>query len=101
MRLLRRKPDPVRRYAEHNPNVPLLPPPPHWADHLKPGAPWVDLYFQISIDPEVWARERGIPPERVNEEFCKLVEEIKMEAVDRGIGAHASVQPALRGPLVS
>jgi hypothetical protein len=91
----------VRRYAEHDPSMPPPPPPSHWSDYLKPGAPWLELNFQISIDPEMWARERGIPPARVNEEFCKLVEEIKMEAVGRGIGSLASVQPELRGPLVS
>ncbi|MCW2641098.1 MAG: hypothetical protein JWP76_3404 [Dactylosporangium sp.] len=93
--------EPVRRYADYTPRVPPPPPPSHWSDRLKPDAPWVELNFQISIDPEMWARERGIPPERINAEFCKLVDEIKEEAVGRGIGALATVSPELRGPLVS
>jgi hypothetical protein len=73
---------------------------PHWSDRLKPGAPWAELNMHISIDPELWARERGIPPERVEEEFSQLVERIKDEAIGLAIEAKATLSPELRGPLV-
>lgn len=74
--------------------------PAHWSDGLKPGALWFDLNMQISIDPEQWARECGIPPERAAEEFSKFVEEIKDEAIGRAVRARVTLSPELRGPLV-
>jgi hypothetical protein len=68
-------------------------PTPHWSDRLKPGAPWAELNTQISVDPDLWARERGIPPERVRQEFARLVEEIREEAIRRAIAAHATLSP--------
>lgn len=64
--------------------------PAHWSDGLKPGTLWADLNLQISVDPEQWAHERGIPLDQAREAFEAFVEEIKQETMFKAMGGRVA-----------
>lgn len=87
------------RYAIYKPGRAATRPP-HWSDNLPSGALWADLNLQISVNLEQWAAERGIPLDQAREAFAALVDEIKDQAVSRGVEVRATVSPELSGPLI-
>lgn len=61
--------------------------PAHWSDDLNSGTLWADLNVQVSVSPEQWAQERGIPLDRAREAFEAFIEEVKQETMLKAMGA--------------